>query len=194
MGWYPVECDIQWYPAIKQVRKLKNSSQIILTPVGPTITLGGSNRNLHVVYSSRKQKMLMEMPLAQTTVKALAQNLRLLVLSLFLGPMREQLVDFDFHHLCTHVREGNREFLNSCKHQMVMLSVSNATLKVDHDDSSDPWWQFSAHRWHDQSVMCCPRHDLGIDPQLPLATRVDNSKWVLCDVRSKDSAASGFVQ
>ena len=65
-------------------------------------------------------KQLFEMPLAQSIVKSLSDNLSSLVLS-FLGPMRNQYAtnsrhannaargDDKYLHLCVHVREGNNE-------------------------------------------------------------------------------------
>ncbi|KAL3780398.1 hypothetical protein ACHAW5_002686 [Stephanodiscus triporus] len=80
----------------------------------------------YAVYE-REPKMLMEMLLAQTIVKSLAENLSPLVLS-FLEPMREQFFDSDLH-LCTHVREGNGEFQTSyVERQMEMLPLLNSTL------------------------------------------------------------------
>lgn len=56
---------------------------------------------------SKSYQMMFEMPLAQTIVKMLAENLSTLVLS-YLQPMREQYSKSDLH-LCVHVREGNNE-------------------------------------------------------------------------------------
>lgn len=78
-----------------------NSSLASYEPVGPQVYATAYQRYGETGHA------LMEMPLAQSIVKSLSDNLSSLVLS-FLQPMREQYATSDMH-LCVHIREGNNE-------------------------------------------------------------------------------------
>jgi hypothetical protein len=58
-------------------------------------------------YSDNEMKAIFDMPLAQSIMKSLSDNLSLLVLS-FLDPMRDQYASSSIH-MCAHVRQGNNE-------------------------------------------------------------------------------------
>ncbi|KAL7526062.1 hypothetical protein ACHAXR_001295 [Thalassiosira sp. AJA248-18] len=72
-------------------------------------------------------QQLFEMPLAQSIVKSLYDNLSSLVLS-FLEPMREQYADL---HICVHIREGNNEtgdWKRKKWRHMDLMPILNMTL------------------------------------------------------------------
>lgn len=92
-------------------------------PVAPQ-----GRRTAYHLYGKDVQ-MMFEMPLAQSIVKHLSENLSPLVLS-FLDPMRAQYADSDLH-LCVHVREGNNETGDWQKKQwrhIDLTAVLNLTL------------------------------------------------------------------
>ncbi|KAL7531109.1 hypothetical protein ACHAWF_003631 [Thalassiosira exigua] len=80
-------------------------------------------------YYEESIRTAFEMPLAQSIVKSLSDNLSSLVLS-FLQPMRQQYAKSDLH-LCVHVREGNNEtgdWERKKWRHIELLPTLNATL------------------------------------------------------------------
>lgn len=90
---YPNECPPNWNNSSLAYQNILDDDHVRATP--------------YYYYGDVGAHMLFEMPLAQSIVKILSDNLSPRVLS-FLNPLRDQYSKSDLH-LCAHVRGGNNE-------------------------------------------------------------------------------------